>query len=543
MNQFYIYLAFSLLIFACSSEQEKPISNNNPADELGEIQFQVEGSPEAQTAFKKGLLLLHSFEYEDAEAAFLETQELDSNLVMAYWGEAMTHNHPLWRQQDREKAQTALEKLGKSLDERLEKIPEGLQRDLWQAAEILYGAEGNKKERDAAYSEHLMALNTKYPDNHEIAAFYALSILGAVPVGRDDKAYEKGALVAQGIIEENPNHPGALHYLIHSYDDPVHAKFALNAANSYSKVAPDAAHALHMPSHIYVALGMWNEVISSNIASFDASIKRKERKGLMGDAQSYHALHWLMYGRTQKGNMQEAKQLMEQMNAYADETDTKLARDYLLSMKGNYLVESGDWDSDIAGYKMRLDDLNISVQAIDAYLEGKKAALKNDLDSLQKVITKMETAREKALNLVSEEGIAMCSSGSNRYAPNQKDIDEAHIIEMELQALLAEKQGDKEATEKWLKSAVELQENTSYSYGPPPIVQPSFEMYAEWLAAENRNEEALVLFDKALSFGPKRLKALQGKMAVLEKMGKKEEAKALSVQIEAQLEKDKSVNI
>ena len=525
MKQIYLYLSIPLFIFACSREQQN--TNDSFTDELGEIQFDVQATPEAQEAFKKGLLLLHSFEYEDAETAFLAAQQLDSTLIMAYWGEAMTHNHPLWRQQDKEKAQKALGKLGKTPEERLAKVPKGLERDLWQAAEILYGEESGKKERDKTYSDYLQSLYQKYPNNHEVAAFYALSVLGAVPVGRDEAAYGKGALVAQSIIEENPKHPGALHYLIHSYDDPTHAKLALNAANSYSKVAPDAAHALHMPSHIYVALGMWNEVINSNIASFEASVKRKKRKELDEDAQSYHALHWLMYGYTQKGNMEEAKNLMKQMKDYVDKTDSKRARDYLISMKGNYLVESNEWDGEIATYTARLDDLNISTQAIDAYLEGKKVALKNDLDSLKRVIGKMEMVRQKASNIVSEEGIAMCSSASNNYAPNQQDINQAHIIEMELKALLAQKEGKREESEKWLQLATELQENTSYAYGPPPIVQPSFEMYAEWLMEQKRDEEALTMFDKALAFGPKRLKALKGKLTALENLGEQKKAEEL----------------
>ena len=143
-------------------------------------------------------------------------------------------------------------------------------------------------------------LSEKYPNNHEISAFYALSLLGSVPDGRDDAIYGKGAIIAKGIIEENPNHPGALHYLIHSYDDPAHAHLALNAANSYAKVAPEASHALHMPSHIYLAMGMWDEVISSNINSYQASINRMERKNLDNNARGYHAYHWLQYGYLQK---------------------------------------------------------------------------------------------------------------------------------------------------------------------------------------------------------------------------------------------------
>ena len=130
----------------------------------------------------------------------------------------------------------------------------------------------------------------KYPEHHEVAAFYALSLLGSSKSRKDDDNYEVGAKIAQSIISENPHHPGALHYLIHSYDDPDHATLALDAANRYSKVAPDAEHALHMPSHIFVALGMWDEVINSNIASYEASVVRMKKKELDNDARGYHAM-------------------------------------------------------------------------------------------------------------------------------------------------------------------------------------------------------------------------------------------------------------
>ena len=159
-------------------------------------------------------------------------------------------------------------------------------------------------------------LRKKYPNNHEISAFYALSLLGSVKDKRDYDTYGKAAKIAQSVIDENPKHPGALHYLIHSYDDPGHAHLALEAANSYAKIAPEANHALHMPSHIYVALGMWDEVISSNRAAFDASVKRIERKQLEGKDFDYHSLKWLMYGLLQKGEFDEAKQLVTDMEGY-----------------------------------------------------------------------------------------------------------------------------------------------------------------------------------------------------------------------------------
>ncbi|MEM9819812.1 MAG: hypothetical protein AAF985_02020, partial [Bacteroidota bacterium] len=365
---------FCTLHFACKNDQPAGPSSNlsQKEEQLGIIDIQVTGSEAAIPHFTRGLLLMHNFEYEDAREAFLKAQATDSTFVMSYWGEAMTYNHPLWRQQDYEKGQAALAKLAASPEERKALAATALEKDFLGAVEILYG-DGKKKDRDRQYSDFLANLYKKYPENQEIASFYALSCLGAVAVGRDDIAYEKGASIAQKVIEVNPNHPGALHYLIHSYDDPGHASLALNAANSYSKVAADAAHALHMPSHIYVAVGMWDEVVNCNIASWDASIKRMEEKGLGGDARSYHAIHWRMYGHLQKGQFDQAARLLEEVNGYINDESSKRSRSYHPWMKANYLVETGQWEAELAHTNVKTDDLNIRSQAALDYIAGMQA--------------------------------------------------------------------------------------------------------------------------------------------------------------------------
>jgi len=313
------------LLVACSnSTKESTQKETKNASKLGDIAFDVSGNSVAEPAFEKGLLLLHSFEYEDARTAFLEAQKLDSTFAMAYWGEAMTYNHSLWQRQEKEKAIAALNKLAPTADERAKLAPTSIQKDFLKSLDILFG-EGTKYERDLAYNQFLESLTQKYPDNNEIASFYAISLLGASRNGRDGDLYDKSARIVQGIIKENPNHPGALHYLIHSYDDPVHAHLAKAAADSYAKVAPDAAHALHMPSHIYVALGRWDDVVTSNIASWNASVKRMERKALKDDARSYHAFNWLQYGFLQRGEFDKA----DKMVFISDERRTNGRNKYL----------------------------------------------------------------------------------------------------------------------------------------------------------------------------------------------------------------------
>jgi tetratricopeptide (TPR) repeat protein len=499
--------ALCLLFLTNCKQADKP---QPQGDRLGDLHFDFTGAAEAMPAFTKGLKLLHNFEFDDAATAFREAQTLDSTFAMAYWGEAMTYNHPLWRQQDKEKALAALNRLAPSAEARREKAKTSLEKDFLQSLEILYG-EGTKNERDSAYSQFLEKMYATYPGNEEVAAFYALSILGAVPVGRNDEAYGKCASVVGGILKENPNHPGALHYLIHSYDDPYHAKLALDAAHSYSKVAADATHALHMPSHIFLAVGMWDEVIECNIASWEASVRRMQEKKLGIDAQSYHAFSWLMYGYLQKANFKEASRMVAEMKKYVDESPSENARDYFVGMKGAYLMHTGDWNSDIAAMETKTEDLGIVARSQWAFTEGMKAFVKKDAGTLSRIIRDMEAARKKTANLVTAKGLPMCSGASPAKAPNQLDVDWANVMEMELRAQLADLQGSRADAEKWFKAAIELEGNISYDFGPPAILKPSHEMYGEWLLAQNRPEEALAQFNVTLERNPKRYLALNGK--------------------------------
>lgn len=536
------YYAFPILIgcllIACSSSTktaEEQIKTKSATSKLGDIAFDVSGNSPAEPAFEKGLLLLHSFEYEDARAAFLEAQQLDSTFAMAYWGEAMSFNHSLWQRQEKEKALAALNKLAPTAAEREKLATTELQKDFFRSLEILLG-EGTKYERDLAYNEFLEGLTQKYPDNNELAAFYAISLLGASRNGRDAELYDKSARIVKGIIEENPNHPGALHYLIHSYDDPVHAHLAKAAADSYAKVAPDAAHALHMPSHIYVALGRWDDVVTSNIASWNASVKRMERKDLKDDARSYHAFNWLQYGFLQRGEFDKADKILADMVRYKEAVSNKVARGYLLSMQGAQMVETNTWEGPWANLEVDVSDLNLTKKMQQSFIKGMVAYHQKDTKTLTAAVKNMEEKRKKAQNLVGDAGFAMCSAGG--YAsrpPNQLQIDMAHVMEMELQALLASLEGDDNGAAEWFEKGINLDEKLSYSFGPPSILKPVHEAYAEWLLEHNQLEKALTIFDKSLVRQPRRLRSLEGKKKAAELLKKEtivaEVAKELAISL------------
>jgi tetratricopeptide (TPR) repeat protein len=495
-----IYISLCLILFSCNNK--KPNENF-----LGVINIVVTGSDDAQPYFEKGLLLLHSFEYEDAREEFQMAQQKDPNMAIAYWGEAMTYNHGLWSQQNFEEAIATLNKL--QTIENINSITE-LEKDFIEAVKILYGADKTKNERDIDYSNYMKQLSVKYPDNHEITAFYALSLLGSVADGRDENIYGKGAIVAQGILEENPNHPGALHYLIHSYDDPDHAKLALKAANSYSKVAPDASHALHMPSHIYVAMGMWDEVVSSNERSYQASINRMQRKNLDNDARGYHAYHWLEYGYLQQGRKEDAKKLVDDLLIYNKEKPSKRSRTYVVYLKGTYLAETNQWDGEIANISLNVNDLNLSTRSQYDFLEGMKAFKMNDSIALSKSIESIQKDYDKESYLVTYDNAAFCSSaGRSQTSPSM--LVGTKIRLNQLLALQSWLKNDDQMTEKYLIKSIELDESLSYSYGPPVIKKPTHELYADWLISQNRLKDADKQYELTLVRAPNRRLALEGK--------------------------------
>lgn len=494
-----LLLLGSLVLTACKDVKTE-------TNTLGDVDMSVTGNSEAAAQFEKGLLLLHSFEYQDARESFLKAQEMDPKMAMAFWGEAMTYNHSLWREQDFEQASEALQKLE---DINYKKICSELELDFIKAVKILYEPELEKKARDENYAAFMEELSQKYPDNHEVAAFYALSLLGAVHDGRDDTIYEKGALIAKGIIEENPNHPGALHYLIHSYDDPNHAHLALQAADSYAIVAPDASHALHMPSHIYVAMGMWDEVISSNENSYQASLNRMERKNLGNDARGYHAYHWLQYGQLQKENLDEAKNMLHKMQTYANETPSKRARTHLVYLKGSYLVDSGNWDSDEADIEVDIADLNVSIRSKYYFLEGMKAYLKGDKIKLEETISTLENDYRREEYVMSDYGGSFCAAVS-RDTATRSDLVASQIRQNQLKALHADLNNDMDAAEEYFLKSIELDGTISYSYGPPAIQKPTRELYADWLLQQNRKDEAKAQYERSLKKNPNRTLVVKG---------------------------------
>jgi tetratricopeptide (TPR) repeat protein len=527
-----------LLYTGCQPATE----SSESAGDLGTLQYNFSISEASKADFDNGLLLLHSFEYEDAQDAFKLAIAADSTEVMAYWGVTMTHYKALWGLQDVPKGREIMNLLGATEEERVSKAEEGVERDFWKGVEILFG-EGELTERNQAYADHMGTLYDRYKGDQEVAAFYALSLMWSVPTGRDTDIFGRSATVAAGILKENPNHPGALHYTIHAYDDPEFASQAIFAANKYAKVAPDAVHALHMPSHIYLARGMWDEMVASNEVSYEASVSRMERKGLSDAARGYHSYFWLHYGYLQQGQFDKATALMKDMLIFTPSADSRGANAYLVGMQNSQLVETGEWKLEDKPLQMVYDKLSLDAKAKENFFRSMMAFQTKEGTIIKEQIEMLDGEIASAEGLVTTEGIAMCSAGPTRYAPDKNSIYRAKTISNQMSALLALTEGDEMKAEDYFKKAVDFENQSSYSFGPPDIPYPSFEQYGEWLLTKERYQEALDQFENSLSRAPLRAKALKGKIAALNGLGKTDEAQKVQEELDTYWKKSQIASL
>ncbi|MXW09041.1 MAG: hypothetical protein F4X47_02065 [Gammaproteobacteria bacterium] len=451
------------------------------AQELGTVNFPTSGSPEAQPHFEAGLLLLHNFEYEDAAARFRRAREIDPDFAMAYWGEAQTFNHPIWMEQDREAALAVLAAFAPTLADRLARVPTQRERDWLETVEVLYG-EGSKEERDFRYRDAMRRLAEKYPDDEDARTLYALSLLGTAHGGRDFAIYMKAAAVAQPVFEDNPMHPGAVHYVIHAFDDPIHAPLGLPAARAYSQIAPDAGHAQHMTSHIFVAMGLWEDVVSANVRARDVQNAARARRGQRPNVCG-HYTSWLHYGYLQLGRLDDAAAGMAACMARMADGPAPDEAAYFVQMKARAVIDPGHW--------ARAGEISADLTAFP------ELALPNDfVDALAALRT---GNAEHARHLRARHG-EPGDEGNPRHA----------ILLMELDGLLALAAGDSETGIELLREAARHEEALPYEFGPPATLMPPHELLAVELAALERQQEAVPAWRDQLARTPQRTQSLLG---------------------------------
>ena len=458
--------------------------------QLGRVEFPTSGSPQAQAHFLRGLAALHSFWYEEAVEAFRESTKADPEFMMGYWGEAMTHNHPLWSEQDPAAARLVIAKIKDTpkLTER--------ERAYLNAVKTLYG-DGDKRARDTAYSAAMEKIYRAYPDDLDAAAFYSLSLLGLVRA--EDKSYRlqaRAGAIALEVYGKNPNHPGAAHYIIHAFDDPEHAILALPAARRYAGIAPAAHHARHMPSHIFLQLGMWPEAAASNEAAWESSDAWMKRKNLSLSVRDYHSLHWLLYAYLQQGRYQKAEQLLALMKKVMAEStyDNKLRPGYYennwANMAAAFVVETERWN--------RVGEL---------FSENKpnteSAGTNGSHGGMHGATVRSSMAGQNLPIFI--RGLASAVNGSSSELAG---IGPVHKLEVE--ALNASMKKDHATAIDLMKKATALEEERGAPYGPPTLIKPSHELFGEILLRAGQPKEAAEKFQVALLRQPNRARSLIG---------------------------------
>jgi len=493
--------SIALIILALS------LNANAKQSQLGKVVFPTSGSEKAQVHFMRGLAALHSFWFEEALDEFRESTKIDPEFVMGYWGEAMAYNHPLWTEQDTEAGRKTLAKIKDT-----SKITVR-ERAYVEAVRILYG-EGDKLTRDKAYSAAMEKIYRDYPDDLEAACFYSLSLLGTVRPG--DKGFRRQALagaIALDLYRKNPDHPGAAHFIIHSFDDPEHAIIALPAARRYAEIAPEAHHARHMPAHIFLQLGMWPEAAASNESAWAVSDAWVKRKGLALSARDYHSLHWLAYVYLQQGRFAKAEALLP-MNrkdgvgrynedltaAFVVETERwDLAAKYFSS-------EAGAAGGDMAGHAGHNGPPPTPPSTATPATPA-RAQRSQSLPSFIKGLAASKTGAPEAARFISELQAArkQISDKGDAYAAKSAEIKELEVSA----AAAASKQNYTEAID-LMKRATAIEEEMSPPSGPPSLIKPSHELFGEILLSANRPKEAAEQFGIALLRQPNRARSLLG---------------------------------
>ncbi len=474
----------------------------------GEVSFVNSGASAAQEPFLHGLAQLHNFEYEFAVQDFRKAEAIDPDFAMAYWGEAMTFNHAVWNEQDRPAARAVLNRLGPTLQARLKKAPTEREKDYLRSVEILYG-EGTKQARDLAYADAMERLRARYPDDVDAAAFYALALLGTAEGVRDERIYMRAAAVLMPLFYQHPHHPGLAHYLIHSCDDPIHAPLALPAAEAYSRIAPQAAHAQHMTSHIFLALGMWDDVVRANEAAVGVGNRDRAAAG-KPPTHCGHYNYWLEYGYLETGQPEKAKRIVAGCREQAAQAgQAAKARDVVdpddaallsfIQMQTRYVIDTADWNGEVSQWTIDAGDGPFALFD-QAYRNGFSQAQRGDAAAARQSLAAMDALLPRVKALLDRKGVP--ANEPERLAP---------AIEREqVEAAALEAEGKLADAAAIAGKAAAAERDLPYAFGPPHPEKPSFELFGEILMKEGQPSAAEAAFKEAFLRAPNRARSKAG---------------------------------
>ena len=476
----YFFLVSFLFLLSCSE-------GGKDGTDLGTINIQTTTkNKEAEEHFLRGLAALHSFWYPEAEKEFTAAQKLDTTYQMAIWGEAMAQNMTFWQRQDLEKGRELVKKLAQLDDSELTE----LEKSFIESLNYLYDPEDEDKlSRDKKFKNYLERVHNKFPNEQEATALYALSILGVRRNGHDNsKLLMESAAIAQELFMENRNHPGAAHYLIHSVDDPTHARLGLEAAEIYSKIAPSSSHAKHMPSHIFFQIGMWNESVNSNIDAYQAGVDWVNGNDDLTKAdRDNHSMEWLVYSMTQLGKYDDSEGRIDSLVVDAkltDDSSVKMYRDMTLY---RYTLESRRYQQlsipekeEKVGYLSYVEAFLLNVLAINDLVLGDKSRINDVLTRMDEIIKMNDDAnqvfRVKVLKIMKKQVRSLLAWSNNKEEVALKLAAEVSAEEKALQT----------------------------PNGPNYLPKPSFDLYGELLMYSGRYEDAIDQFIISLERMPNR---------------------------------------
>ena len=468
--------------------------------ELGKVNFTISCSVSAQKQFNRAVSWLHSFEYDEAEKAFAQVTLTDPKCGMGYWGIAMSQYHPIWAPPtpvELKKGQAAIEK-ARSVGARTDR-----ERDYIAAMEVFYKDAGELElqRRVMAYSEAMERLYRRYPKDREAAVFYALTLI-AVGMMANDKSYaneKKAAEILNRILAAEPQHPGVAHYLIHSYDFPSLASLALPAARSYAKIAPASAHAQHMPSHIFTRLGLWQEVIQSNLDAVSSAKAYAIRNHLSGTwDEQLHAMDYLAYAYLQSGQDKQARGVVDELNRIQKAEPENFKGAYSFSaIPARYALERRQWSEAVA---LKLSPAWFPWQRFpwaEAHLHFARAvgAARSGNVGLARQSVEQLTAIRESLSQI---------KGEYDWA---KQVD---IHRRAAAAWLALAEGKREEALQLMRVAAELDDSTEKHPVTPGSLIPAREQLADMLLELNRPADALKEFETSLVVAPNRFNGIYG---------------------------------
>ena len=464
------------------------------AQEFGRVHFETSCTPQAQEKFDRGLAMAHSFSYSSSVKAFTEAAAADPQCGIAYWGIAISQRqNPLILP-----LSAAILKNGLGVVEKGKAISAKTERERdWLAAIELYYKDYDKidqTQRGLAYEKAMEALMQKYPDDPEAAIYYALALdETALP---SDKTYAnqlKAGAILEKVLAKLPDHPGALHYLIHTYDYPPLAQRALAAANKYANAAPAAQHAAHMPSHIYSMLGLWKESVASNIKS--RTIAQAEANKLWPGAThpaEPHSLDFMEYALLQMGQEGHAKQLRDDSNDIKKlGVEALAAYTALTAVPARFALERQAW-KEAAALEPRGSRFP-QAEAITYFARAMGSARSGDLANAEREVDKLKEIR------------AALENANQSYWATQVEVQM-----LAASAWIAQGKGDKEKALKLMREAADVEDSSAKHIAMENRLYPMRELLADLLLEQGQPGPALTEYETSLASTPNRLRGLYG---------------------------------